>query len=249
MFLKIAARRLQAEVWPDDLISRHGGDEFVIVLAGADAATGAARGRAAAGGDAASRYSVEGVSLPASASIGISLCPGDGADSATLLRNADTAMYRAKREGRSTYRFFTAEMNAHGAGPAAARRAAARGARRRASCSSPTSRRSMRAPARSPASRRCRAGPIRRWRDAAEPLHSAGRRLRADRADRRICAARGLPAAAALGRRRGSSCRRSRSISRRIQFRNRNLPETVRKALEDKRHRRRPAGRSRSPRA
>ncbi len=109
-FLTQIAERLCAAVWPEDIISRHGGDEFVIVLAGANAP----RAKAVAEvllEKISEPVIVDGVSLPASASIGISLCPQDGSDSATLLRNADTAMYRAKGEGRNTYRFFTAEMN------------------------------------------------------------------------------------------------------------------------------------------
>ena len=110
-FLKEIALRLRKVVWPQDIIARHGGDEFVIVLEGATAPR--ARAVAEALLEAISKpVEVEGVSLPASASIGISVCPADGVDSATLLRNADTAMYQAKREGRSTFRFFAPSMNA-----------------------------------------------------------------------------------------------------------------------------------------
>ncbi len=110
-FLKEIALRLRKVVWPQDIIARHGGDEFVIVLEGATAPR--ARAVAEALLEAISKpVEIEGVSLPASASIGITVCPADGADSATLLRNADTAMYQAKREGRSTFRFFAPSMNA-----------------------------------------------------------------------------------------------------------------------------------------
>ena len=109
-FLKELANRIVEHVWDIDIVCRHGGDEFVVVLHGADAP------RAGAVAEALLKrisqpVRVEGVTLPASASIGISLCPDNGTDSATLLRNADTAMYRAKSEGRSTYRFFASEMN------------------------------------------------------------------------------------------------------------------------------------------
>ena len=96
---------------PSDIISRHGGDEFVIVLQGADADRGRRRRRASCWRSIAEPVVVDGLSLPASASIGISLCPQDGHDTATLLRNADTAMYQAKSEGRNTYRFFSSDMN------------------------------------------------------------------------------------------------------------------------------------------
>ncbi len=109
-FLKEIARRIRGVVWDIDIISRHGGDEFVIVLAGADEPR-AARVAEALLEAISEPVRLDGVNLPASASIGISVCPRDGTDSATLLRNADMAMYRAKADGRSTYRFFSAEMN------------------------------------------------------------------------------------------------------------------------------------------
>jgi diguanylate cyclase (GGDEF)-like protein/PAS domain S-box-containing protein len=109
-FLRELANRIVAEVWDVDIVCRHGGDEFVVVLDGADGPR-AQRVAEALLRRIAQPVRVEGVTLPASASIGIGLCPANGTDSATLLRNADTAMYRAKGEGRSTFRFFTAEMN------------------------------------------------------------------------------------------------------------------------------------------
>ncbi len=109
-FLKEIADRIVAAVWDVDIVCRHGGDEFVVLLAGADAAR--ARTVAEALLERIGKpVRVEGVTLPASASIGISLCPENGSDTATLMRNADMAMYRAKGEGRSTYRFFDPEMN------------------------------------------------------------------------------------------------------------------------------------------
>ena len=109
-FLKEVARRLCKAVWPTDIVARHGGDEFVIVLDGADAPRAEAVARNLLN-VINEPIQVDGVSLPASASIGICVCPRDGVDSATLLRNADTAMYQAKREGRSTFRFFEPSMN------------------------------------------------------------------------------------------------------------------------------------------
>jgi diguanylate cyclase (GGDEF)-like protein len=109
-FLKELADRIVHAVWDVDIVCRHGGDEFVVVLKGADAPR-AQRTAEALLERIGQPVRVEGVTLPASASIGISLCPANGTDSATLLRNADTAMYRAKGEGRSTFRFFATEMN------------------------------------------------------------------------------------------------------------------------------------------
>ena len=104
------AERLRKVVWAEDIISRHGGDEFVIVRQGADGPRAAAVAQALLTA-IAEPVVVDGLTLPASASIGISLCPADGRDAATLMRNADTAMYCAKREGRGTFRFFDGEMN------------------------------------------------------------------------------------------------------------------------------------------
>jgi EAL domain-containing protein (putative c-di-GMP-specific phosphodiesterase class I) len=58
-----------------------------------------------------SPMTVEGQPLSTSCSIGISLFPGDGRDSATLMKNADVAMYYAKEKGRDNYQFFSDEMN------------------------------------------------------------------------------------------------------------------------------------------
>lgn len=109
-FLKEIASRITAAVWDVDIVCRHGGDEFVVILDGADAPR-AQRVAEALHERISQPVRVEGVTLPASASIGISLCPANGTDSATLLRNADMAMYRAKAEGRSTFRFYAPEMN------------------------------------------------------------------------------------------------------------------------------------------
>jgi EAL domain-containing protein (putative c-di-GMP-specific phosphodiesterase class I) len=91
-----------------------GGDEFVIVLEdlqeGADAVTPVMKLLSRC----SEPFEVNGRELPATASIGISVYPEDGQDVETLLMNADTAMYRAKEKGRSTYHFYSAQMNAHG---------------------------------------------------------------------------------------------------------------------------------------
>ena len=55
---------------------------------------------------------IESQHLSTSCSIGISLYPNDGKDSATLMKNADVAMYYAKEKGRNNYQFFSADMNA-----------------------------------------------------------------------------------------------------------------------------------------
>jgi len=105
------AERLRGCVRDTDTISRHGGDEFLIVLTGprtSDAISTTA-GKILAG--IAHPVEIQGQTLLTTASIGIAVYPDDGTDFATLLKKADTAMYHAKEEGRNTYRFFDERMN------------------------------------------------------------------------------------------------------------------------------------------
>jgi predicted signal transduction protein with EAL and GGDEF domain len=92
-------------------VARIGGDEFTVLvqnLARADDAALVARSLI----DRLARaVAVENHEVTLGASAGISVYPEDGTDADSLLRNADLAMYRAKQEGRNTYRFFTAEMS------------------------------------------------------------------------------------------------------------------------------------------
>jgi diguanylate cyclase (GGDEF)-like protein len=101
--------RLKAGVG-EALVARLGGDEFTIVAAAeaADAGRMAQRLLAAL----AEPVEVDGQVLDVAASIGVAIAPQDGADSDTLLKNADLALYQAKEAGRGTYRFFEARMNA-----------------------------------------------------------------------------------------------------------------------------------------
>lgn len=105
------AARLQRIVRESDLIARLGGDEFVILLSDIDNANAAAAVAAKVLAAFASPVVIDANELHTSPSIGISLFPSDGTDSETLLRNADTAMYHAKANGRNNYQFFAAEMN------------------------------------------------------------------------------------------------------------------------------------------
>jgi predicted signal transduction protein with EAL and GGDEF domain len=92
-------------------VARIGGDEFTVLvqnLTRADDAALVARGLL----DRLARpCQADDHEVTLSASAGISVYPDDGTDADTLLRNADLAMYRAKQEGKNTYRFFTAEMS------------------------------------------------------------------------------------------------------------------------------------------
>jgi diguanylate cyclase (GGDEF)-like protein/PAS domain S-box-containing protein len=109
--LQTMAERLRAGTRTSDLVARIGGDEFIVLvqnLARADDAALVARGLL----DRLARpCKADEHDVTLSASAGISVYPEDGTDADTLLRNADLAMYRAKQEGKNTYRFFTAEMS------------------------------------------------------------------------------------------------------------------------------------------
>jgi len=105
------ARRIKSELGPGQVVSRYGGDEFVVLAepCDADGASGLARRiieRLLA------PVVIENMLLPVSASIGISIYPDNGRDEDTLLKHADAAMYEAKAAGGSTFRFFRPEMNA-----------------------------------------------------------------------------------------------------------------------------------------
>ena len=110
-FLIEVARRLKTVLRESDTTSRLGGDEFILVLPDADAQA-AAKIADKLLEAIALPYQVEHYALIVAASIGIAMYPHDGESLESLLRSADTAMYRAKKEGRNGYRFFTAEMQA-----------------------------------------------------------------------------------------------------------------------------------------
>ncbi|WP_144146059.1 putative bifunctional diguanylate cyclase/phosphodiesterase [Paraburkholderia sp. BCC1884] len=107
------AERLSACVGRADTLARVGGDEFVIVVSAYEN-TGRLIGLARRILDMiAVPFAVADNEYYLGASIGISLFPEDGQDVATLMRNADSAMYHAKQRGRNNFQFFTAELNEH----------------------------------------------------------------------------------------------------------------------------------------
>jgi len=106
------ARRLKECVRESDIVARLGGDEFVVVLTGMTAASAATSVAGKLLAALARPYEIAAHVLHSSPSIGISVYPVDGADSATLMKNADTAMYHAKEQGRNNAQYFTAAMNA-----------------------------------------------------------------------------------------------------------------------------------------
>jgi diguanylate cyclase (GGDEF)-like protein len=111
--LKSVAERLRACIRaPHDMVARFGGDEFAILQTDlrqpSDAEALAMRVIETIG----KPHYVDGNQISVGASVGIAIAPNDGLNPEQLLRVADLALYRAKREGRNAYRFFEAEMDA-----------------------------------------------------------------------------------------------------------------------------------------
>ena len=109
--LRAVAQRLRKHVRQADTVARPGGDEFIVLATGSDAA--AARTVAEKLLHAfAQPFIVDGREVVITPSIGVAVYPDDGADFAALLRCADIAMYQVKHNGRNAFRFYAAEMNA-----------------------------------------------------------------------------------------------------------------------------------------
>ncbi len=108
--LQLVARRLTEALRASDILARLGGDEFVVIAedVGQPETVAVLANKLLAAVD--QPLPVRGHEFALSASIGIALFPGDGTDAHTLLKNADTAMYRAKELGRNTYQFYSPQM-------------------------------------------------------------------------------------------------------------------------------------------
>lgn len=111
VLLQKVAARLRGCVRDTDTISRHGGDEFLIVLADQRDPDAISSVAAKIHALLTPPFDINGYELSTSASTGVAVYPDDGRDFDTLLKMADTAMYQAKEAGRNTYRFFTERMN------------------------------------------------------------------------------------------------------------------------------------------
>lgn len=109
--LRQVATRLNSHVRAYDTVARMGGDEFVLVL---NQVTDTGKVSIVAKNiiEALSPpFEVSGQEVFVTTSIGIAMYPTDGTDGERLLKNADTAMYRAKERGRNAYQYFSAELN------------------------------------------------------------------------------------------------------------------------------------------
>jgi diguanylate cyclase (GGDEF)-like protein/PAS domain S-box-containing protein len=114
MLLKTLSTRLIRYLRRDNTVSRVGGDEFVVVVSNFGDVQNIAK---------IASHVIESISKPIqlhdrelviTTSVGIALFPDDASDPGTLLEKADTAMYRAKKEGRNNFQFYTEEMQVQG---------------------------------------------------------------------------------------------------------------------------------------
>ncbi len=111
LLLREIAIRMRDRVRKVDTLVRMGGDEFTLVTGGLKTRRGASEVAAKLMDTLKSPFEIAGHTLQVTASIGVSLFPEDGTDSATLQRNADFAMYRAKGAGRNRCQFFDPVIN------------------------------------------------------------------------------------------------------------------------------------------
>jgi diguanylate cyclase (GGDEF)-like protein len=109
--LKSVAKRMRTHVRLSDTVSRHGGDEFVVLLPQIDDLQGAVLTAEKLIEAMAEPHLIGNHRLHITLSIGISLYPDVGKDAEEVIRNADIAMYYAKKSGRNRYKVFTPDMN------------------------------------------------------------------------------------------------------------------------------------------
>ena len=109
--LQSIAKRLVDCVRGSDTVSRQGGDEFVVLLSEVELAEDAAITARRMLHAVAEAHPIDQHDLHVTTSIGVSVYPDDGLDAETLIKNADTAMYQAKENGRQSYQFFKPAMN------------------------------------------------------------------------------------------------------------------------------------------
>jgi diguanylate cyclase (GGDEF)-like protein/PAS domain S-box-containing protein len=110
LLLQTVAARLRESIRSADTAARLGGDEFVVLIEGIASPADARRIARKLIASISRPIELAGEHVSVTASLGISIYPGDGADRQALLHAADAAMYSAKAEGRNCYRSYTADM-------------------------------------------------------------------------------------------------------------------------------------------
>ncbi len=108
--LQSLAQILRKNIREYDILSRFGGDEFVLIMPHTDAENAVTIVEKLLQ-DSARPFIIQNQEIYITLSIGISMFPQDGSDSDTLLRHADAAMYQAKEAGKNCFRFFTSSIN------------------------------------------------------------------------------------------------------------------------------------------
>src|ERR1700730_30211 len=111
MLLQLAAKRIAGCLREGDVIACLGGDEFAILQGGIKQPNEATTLAARIIEIATAPFDLKGHQVVMAASIGVAIAPTDGTDADQLLKSADTALYRAKTRGRGSYRFFESEMD------------------------------------------------------------------------------------------------------------------------------------------
>ncbi|HEX6112627.1 MAG TPA: EAL domain-containing protein [Geminicoccaceae bacterium] len=109
--LKLCSRRLEACVRETDTVARLGGDEFALIQVEVEGAGEAQALCSRLLATFVEPFELDGHEIIVTASIGVALAPGDADEPGRLLQYADVALYRAKAEGRNTFRFFEPEMD------------------------------------------------------------------------------------------------------------------------------------------
>ena len=110
--LKAVAARLKTCVRECDTVARLGGDEFVLLINGHTGPEHVSQMMEKMLAAVAQPWVIQQGEFLISCSIGVALHPDDGEEALTLLKHADSAMYRAKDNGRNNFQFFTRELNA-----------------------------------------------------------------------------------------------------------------------------------------
>lgn len=110
-----AAERVRGQLRRHDTAARPGGDRFSVLLEDIETAQNAGIICEKLLAAFLLPFHIDGHVLHVSASIGVAIYPGDGESPGVLQRNAETAMYQAKDDGRATYHFYSADMNLEGA--------------------------------------------------------------------------------------------------------------------------------------
>ncbi|MBM0741494.1 GGDEF domain-containing protein [Phormidium sp. CLA17] len=105
LLLRAVARRLTGCLRGSDTVARLGGDEFTVILPGIPSAQDATRVATKLLNTLAKPFELEGHLISITSSVGISLYPHQASDLETLLKEADSAMYRAKQSGKGRYEF------------------------------------------------------------------------------------------------------------------------------------------------